>query len=216
MKQGKPLLSLFLAATAAAMLLSSCHSSKKAAKSPAPESQQTSYTSGSNPLSGGKHKKSKQANQPGTAAAPNKDNELAKKYAALLGVSKKDITNYDLYKFIDEWYSVPYKFAGRTKAGVDCSDLASLLFKQIYGITIGGTVTDIYKRCTPIKAAELQEGDLIFFKIKSKSLSHVGIYLQNHKFVHASVHAGVVISDLGEDYYKKYYWGAGRLIKNEK
>jgi len=202
----------------AIFLLDSCHSSKKAAKSKSRSVQvadrQSAYTPTAKPppITKKRHK-ARPANPASTDESPAKENAVAAKYAPILGVSRKDITNYELYKFIDAWYGVPYKFAGRTKSGVDCSDLASLLFQSIYHITISGAVSDIYKRCNPIKADELQEGDLVFFKINSKSLSHVGVYLQNHKFVHASVHAGVVISDLGEDYYRKYYWGSGRLLK---
>lgn len=199
----------------ASFLMESCHSSKKAAKAKAAQARQSSYTPTPNPpsptvTSGKKPKRKKNVSSNQTAS---RESSIVKKYAAKLDVSESSITNYDLYNFIDLWYGVPYKFAGRTKAGVDCSDLASLLFQSVYNITISGTVTDIYKRCKPIKASELREGDLVFFKINSKSLSHIGIYLQNHKFVHASVHAGVVIADLGEDYYRKYYWGAGRLLK---
>jgi len=209
MKKGISFISLFWAALAAIVFLDSCHSSKKAAAS---KKQKSTYAQQTKPSKRSK-KHAKSNPPPESAEAPAKDNSLASKYASQLGVSKRDITNYTLYKFIDSWYGTPYKYAGRTKAGVDCSDLASLLFQSVYGITIGGTCTDEYNKCKPVKASELKEGDLVFFKINSKSLSHVGIYLQNHKFVHASVHAGVIISDLGEDYYRKYYWGAGRLLK---
>lgn len=212
MKQGISIISLFLTAITASVLLDSCHSSKKAAKSAAAKKQQSTYSPQAKPSKSSK-KHAKSNAPPESTEAPAKDNSLASKYASQLGVSKRDITNYALYKFIDSWYGTPYKYAGRTKAGVDCSDLASLLFQSVYGITIGGNVTDEYNKCKPIKASELREGDVVVFKINSKTLSHIGIYLQNNKFVHASVHAGVVISDLGEDYYRKYYWGAGRLLK---
>ncbi len=215
MKRSSRLLFLFVCVLIASFLLESCHSSKKAAKSKAAaQKQQSAYTPTPNPpqtVNPSRHTKRNKNNPPSQTAS--RESGIAKKYASKLGVSEGNITNYDLYNFIDLWYAVPYKYAGRTKAGVDCSDLASLLFQSVYSITISGNVTDIYKRCKPIKASELKEGDLIFFKINSKSLSHIGVYLQNHKFVHASVHAGVVISDMGEDYYKKYYWGAGRLLK---
>lgn len=194
-------------------MLDSCHSGKKAAKSAAANTQQRNYQNEPDYTPNGKKpKKSKSKNLPADEQT-HEDNAIIDKYASKLEVSKSDITNYNLYKFIDEWYGTPYKYAGRTHAGVDCSDFASLLFQSIYNISISGTVTDIYRRCKPIKQSELREGDLVFFKINSKSLSHVAIYLQNHKFVHASVHSGVVIDDLGEDYYKRYFWGAGRLLQ---
>lgn len=193
-------------------LLDSCHSSKKAAKSQAAYnySQKNYMPETENPPNNKKHRKSKNAANNETES---REGAITAKYASALGVSKSDITNYPLYNFIDVWYGTPYKYAGRTHAGVDCSDFASLLFESIYNIRISGTVNDIYRRCKPIKSSQLREGDLIFFKINSKSLSHVGIYLQNHKFVHASVHAGVVISDMNEDYYRRYFWGAGRLLQ---
>ncbi len=211
MKKFIKLFNLILLGVVFSFLMESCHGSKKATKSSS--TYQGKYTPAPNPPKTSKHSKKQKKSK----GAPTKDNNdkgsgIAAKYAEKLGVDKSAVTNYALYSFIDAWYSVPYKYAGRTKAGVDCSDLASLLFQSVYNITISGTVTDIYKRCKPIKSSELKEGDLVFFKINSKSLSHIGIYLQNHKFVHASVHAGVVISDLGEDYYKKYFWGAGRLL----
>ena len=62
-----------------------------------------------------------------------------------------------------------------------------------------------------ISDSNLQEGDLIFFNTDSKGPSHVGVYLQNHKFVHASTKKGVMISDMNEPYFKKCYLSAGRV-----
>lgn len=197
----------------ASFLLLSCHSGKKATKSKysATHTTEKNYVSEpGNPPNNSNQRKSKRSatNEPAL-----QQNAIAEEYASKLGVSTNDITNYKLYNFISTWYGTPYKFAGRSRAGVDCTDLVSLLFQSIYGITLSGNVTDMYRRCKPITPSELREGDLIFFKINSKSLSHIAIYLQNHKFVHASVHSGVVIDDLGEDYYKRYFWGAGRVVK---
>jgi len=132
-------------------------------------------------------------------------------YANLMGVTPHDITNYALYTFIDDWYSVPYKFAGRTKQGVDCSDLVCLLYDKVYGASLAGNCSTLLSECKPVKQEDLKEGDLVFFKINSDNVSHVGIYLQNNHFVHASVHKGVVISNLTDDYYKKYFYKGGRL-----
>ena len=142
----------------------------------------------------------------------NREKELKEKYASMVGVSPRDI-NYPLYATIDEWYGTPYKYGGHSREGVDCSDFASILFDKAYGISISGPCASLLEQCKPIKEADLKEGDLVFFKINSKTVSHVGVYLQNNKFVHASVHSGVVISDLTADYYKKYFYKAGR-IKN--
>lgn len=136
---------------------------------------------------------------------------IEEKYAQLLGVSQSSITNKSLYAFIEDWYGVPYKYGGKTKSGVDCSGFTSILFKEIYGKEVGGSSANIYTQCKPISTGELKEGDLVFFKIETKDVSHVGIYLQNNKFVHATTKAGVMINDLNEDYYRRYFSGSGRL-----
>lgn len=148
-----------------------------------------------------------------TAPVKHEDHEKAikAKYASIMGVNPNNIDNYRLYSFIDAWYGTPYKWAGRSRDGVDCSDFVSVLFDQVYGTNLSGTCVDLLSKCKIVKESDLKEGDLVFFKINSHHASHVGVYLMNHKFVHASVHAGVVISDLTEAYYKKYFYKAGRL-----
>ena len=142
---------------------------------------------------------------------------LEEKYARILGVDKSQITNKKLYAFVDEWYGVKYKYAGCTKNGIDCSGLASQLEKTVYGKVISGPAYSIYNSCEKISKKELKEGDLVFFIIGSKpgavkgKISHMGVYLQNNKFVHATTKAGVMIDDLDEDYYKGYFAGAGRI-----
>ncbi len=126
------------------------------------------------------------------------------------GIPEKEMTNKKLYKFIDEWYGVPYKFGGCTKSGVDCSCFTNQLFKEVFNQTLARSSRDIYKESEKIKTQALKEGDFVFFKINSQEVSHVGVFLTNSKFVHASTSKGVMVSDLNDAYYKKYYFGAGR------
>jgi len=137
---------------------------------------------------------------------------IEKKYARLLEVSKEDIANKKLFLFIDEWYGTPYKYGGKTKKGTDCSGFTGAAFKEVYGKELAGSSLSMYNQCRRIPKEELREGDLVFFKIGSKEVSHVGIYLQNNKFVHATTKAGVMIDDLDEDYYKKYFFNGGRIL----
>ena len=76
---------------------------------------------------------------------------------------------------------------------------------------MGGAAGDLFKKCDEIIPADLQEGDLVFFNINGRYLFHVGIYLQNGRFVHAAVHGGVMVSSLDEPYYKRWFSKAGRL-----
>lgn len=136
-----------------------------------------------------------------------------------LGFNMPSHCNYMLYDTISSWIGTPYRFAGNAESGVDCSGFVNVLFDRVYGIRIGArNSTDIYKLCQKVDPDELQEGDLLFFRIRSRSrISHVGFYLGNNKFVHASTSQGVMISDMNEPYYKKYFAGAGRhqmLLRN--
>ena len=130
---------------------------------------------------------------------------------SLLGVSEKEITNTKLYSFIDSWYGAPYKYGGKTKSGIDCSNFTSALYKEAFDKTIIGTSSSLMEQCIIVSKKDLTEGDLIFFKIESNEISHVGVYLQNNKFVHATTKKGVMIDDMNEDYYKKYFYKAGRI-----
>lgn len=138
------------------------------------------------------------------------DEALRKKYAAQLGVEEKAISNLKLYRFVDEWYGVPYKYGGKTKSGVDCSGFASALLRDVYSISLAGSAQTMYEGCDHVAEKNLKEGDLVFFKINSKNISHVGVYLQNRRFVHASTKRGITINNLDETYYKKYFFKGGR------
>lgn len=136
---------------------------------------------------------------------------IKKVYATKLGVSESDIKNEKLYQFIDEWYGVKYKYAGKDKSGIDCSGLTSTLYLKVYKKTISCSTKALVEETKKIKESDMKEGDLVFFKIDSGKASHVGVYLQNNKFVHASTKKGVMISDLNEPYFKKYFLSAGRV-----
>lgn len=136
---------------------------------------------------------------------------LKTKYAEKLGVNTTEIKNQKLYSFIDDWYGVPYKYAGKDKKGIDCSGLTSTLYYNVYQKTISANTKSLVNEVKTINKNDLKEGDLVFFKIDSDKVSHVGVYLQNQKFVHASTKKGVMISDLNEPFFQKTYHSAGRI-----
>ncbi|MFN6091007.1 MAG: C40 family peptidase, partial [Bacteroidota bacterium] len=85
-------------------------------------------------------------------------------------------------------------------------------YNGVYGVKLKGRrCSDIYNEVEKINKSELKEGDIVFFKIRHSEVSHVGLYLGNDKFIHSSTSNGVIISDLKEEYYQKYFWGGGRL-----
>jgi lipoprotein Spr len=118
-----------------------------------------------------------------------------------------------LYYQVFDWLGTRYKYSGNSKKGIDCSGFVSEVYKNTYCIDLNGSSGSIYTQVKPVDKCELQEGDILFFKIRKNQISHVGVYLGNNKFAHASVHSGVIVSDLDEQYYKKYFYKGGRLLE---
>jgi lipoprotein Spr len=132
-------------------------------------------------------------------------------YSNLLGYNIDTICNEELFATLSEWLGTKYCYSGNSKKGIDCSGFVSMLYKKAFHVQLDGSSGDIFKSVKPLKKSQLREGDMVFFKIRKKQISHVGVYLGQNKFAHASVKAGVTIDDLDEPYYKKYFFRAGRV-----
>lgn len=142
--------------------------------------------------------------------------DFYKKYSEILGV---ELTGKEDKKFIEAiagWIGTPYLYGGTTKKGVDCSGFVKAIYNDVYNMSLYRTANDIVKNCKMIDKKDLKTGDLIFFKIKSDKVTHVGIYLNNGKFIHASSSKGVIVSNLKDAYFTKYYYSGGRIIKKMK
>jgi cell wall-associated NlpC family hydrolase len=135
------------------------------------------------------------------------------KYAILADVPVEEMSNAKLLQFMEDWYGAKYHYGGSSKDGIDCSAFASLLMSSVYGVNnLPRMAKDQYMATSRILKRRLREGDLFFFHTygkKKKKVTHVGVYLCNNKFVHASV-SGVMISDMSDGYYSNHYVGAGR------
>jgi cell wall-associated NlpC family hydrolase len=137
-----------------------------------------------------------------------------KEYRALseklnLEINKSD--NIKLYKFIGNWLGVPHKLGSCSNLAIDCSCFIQLLHQQVYGNKLPRTAADMQLDSKEINMKNLSEGDLVFFKINAKKVSHVGVYLKEGWFAHVSTSKGVMINNLNEAYYQKYYTSAGRV-----
>jgi len=134
------------------------------------------------------------------------------KYAILTNATVEEMDNLKLLNFMEQWYGIPYRYGGTGKDGIDCSAFVYSMLAEVYGINSLPRISrEQYKSTTRVSKKELKEGDLVFFHTRGrhKAVTHVGVYLRNDKFIHASA-SGVMISDLNESYYAQRYIGAGR------
>jgi len=149
---------------------------------------------------------------------PSVSNVLQQKYSELLQVVPHAITNFPLYNFIEDWYGVRYRMGGNDRSGIDCSAFVQRLYENVFCTNLVRTAMEQFSTCRLFHSQDsLKEGDLVFFKTKGKKrITHVGIYLMNNYFVHASSSQGVVISSLNEAYWSRYYAGAGKVLYREE
>ncbi len=136
---------------------------------------------------------------------------LQEKYSEKLSVHPAAVTNKPMYNFIEDWYGVRYVYGGTSKSGVDCSSFVQQLIDAVFKVDLQRTAANQFQTTEFVNQEDLKEGDLVFFKIKVHRISHVGVYLQNGRFVHASSSRGVMISNLNDDYWSRYYAGGGRV-----
>src|ERR1700744_5322620 len=137
---------------------------------------------------------------------------LAKDYfSQIMGVALNATSNMKLFHFVYDWIGTPYRFGGHSKKGIDCSAFTKELYSEVFNLDIKRNSRDIFSMVSPVSKTELKEGDLVFFKIHSRSISHIGIYLGNNRFAHASS-KGVKISSLDEAYYSRYFYKGGRVL----
>lgn len=129
-------------------------------------------------------------------------------------------TNSDLrQRIVDfalqyEGYRYVYGGESLSEGGFDCSGLVYYVYKTNFGLSMHRSSSTQYANDgRKISKSELQPGDLVFFSDNGSRVTHVGIYIGNNKFIHASTPStGVIISDLSNSYYQRTYWGAKNVI----
>ncbi|WP_176112986.1 C40 family peptidase [Sediminibacterium ginsengisoli] len=138
---------------------------------------------------------------------------LQLKYAVVMDATVEKLTNIPLLETIDKWWGTKYCMGGSTDNCIDCSAFTQVVMRDVYKAALPRTAQEQYDQSEKINLEDLQEGDLVFFHTSGRSISHVGVYLLNNKFVHAATSGGVMVSDLNDTYWQPKYRGAGRVIK---
>ncbi|CNE15606.1 bifunctional murein DD-endopeptidase/murein LD-carboxypeptidase [Yersinia nurmii] len=111
------------------------------------------------------------------------------------------------------WKGVRYRLGGSSKRGIDCSAFVQLTFREQFGMDLPRSTSEQQDIGKKIQRTKLRPGDLVLFRAGSTG-RHVGIYLGNDKFVHASTSVGVTISNLTDTYWNKRYQDGRRVLSN--
>lgn len=119
-------------------------------------------------------------------------------------------------KIIEEarrWLGTPYRYGGNERGrGTDCSGMVMEVYLKAVGVSLPRTSQAQCEFCTKIKVSQLTSGDLVFFKTsRSNRINHVGIYISDGCFIHATTSKGVIISNLSEKYYQNHFHSAARV-----
>lgn len=125
------------------------------------------------------------------------------------GISSGSLKN-KLYDQFQEWQGVRYQLGGLSKRGIDCSGFVYITYRSRLGVHLPRTTQLQSKLGKEISQRNLKTGDLVFFRT-GRATRHVGIYLENNKFLHASLSQGVTISHLDNTYWKSNYWKSVRI-----
>lgn len=118
-------------------------------------------------------------------------------------------TNQKLLSHYNQWRGVSYREGGLSKSGIDCSGFVHLAYKQALQKSIPRTTDSLSRHGRAIESRQLRPGDLVFFKTGWKK-RHVGIYVGNGEFIHASTSRGVILSRLDNPYWSDAWWMARR------
>ncbi|CDG20940.1 Lipoprotein spr [Xenorhabdus poinarii G6] len=125
-------------------------------------------------------------------------------------VNSLDIKSKILNQYAD-WKGVAYRLGGNTKRGIDCSAFVQRTFHDQFGVALPRSTIDQQNIGQTVSRTKLQAGDLVLFKT-GRHMRHIGIYIGNNQFVHASTSNGVIVSKLTDTYWSKRYYGARRVL----
>ena len=121
----------------------------------------------------------------------------------------------DLIGFAKTYLGSPYKLGGNLMSGIDCSGFTKQVYSE-FNVNLPRTAKEQFHEGTKIDREDLTTGDLVFFRTRKENApSHVGIFIDHDKFIHASTRngGGVRIDSLDDQYYSRHFIGASRLVR---
>ncbi len=124
----------------------------------------------------------------------------------------RNSTDLSMMDEINNWMGTPYVYGGESRSGVDCSAFTQAVYQSV-NIDIPRTASTQAAASRAVVPSDLRFGDLIFFNTSGSGISHVGIYIGNGFFAHASSSRGVVRESLSKQYYADRIVSAGRFIE---
>ena len=134
-------------------------------------------------------------------SAPRLDYQALARASILLGVDINMEDNHKLYLEAANWIGTPYRGGGDSKRGTDCSGMVYQIYRKVYRIQVPRNTEALKSRSNKIAKRNRSK----------RKVAHVGIYLKNGKFIHASTSKGVIVSKLSEDYYNRHWISGGRI-----
>ena len=127
------------------------------------------------------------------------------------GRSESSFDTDRMQEIIEGYLGTSYRSGGYGKLGIDCSGLVYAVYRDLDNLHLPPSTKKLFNTLRRVSYRDLRYGDLVFFSVNGKHASHVGLYVGDNKFVHASRSRGVIISSLTEQYYRQSYVGARRV-----
>lgn len=110
-----------------------------------------------------------------------------------------------------DWKGVPYILGGTGYGGVDCSSFMQIVFEDYFQVKLPRNTRQQMKEGKSVRKNRIQMGDLVFFKT-GRNLYHVGVMVDENRFLHASTSSGVMISELSQSYWQRNYLTTRRVL----